>query len=271
MFVTVFLFNRILKDRNHLKFTIMKRIVLTFTFVLFISVLANSKENENVIPLIGSIAPSFTANSTQGKINFPEDFGKKWKILFCHPGDFTPVCTTELLEMAYLSPEFKKLGVKIAAVSIDKLETHQNWVLWLEDAEYKNRGKLKITFPLIEDQNGLVAKKYGMVHLPESSSRDVRGVYIIDPNNIIRSVIFYPMEIGRNMDEIIRSPQALQIHDELRVYTPVNWQAGDDVIVPFRPFPLAELELNPDKINREYYSIKNHVWFKRSKSQVVEK
>ena len=252
----------------------MKRVFITFIlFLLFAGhVISGETEKENtIIPLIGSKAPSFTANSTQGEFSFPIDFGKNWKILFSHPQDFTPVCTTELLELAFLTPEFKKLGVEIAVISVDNLERHNSWIKFLEDVEYKDREKQKVTFPIIEDVQGLVAKKYGMVHLPASSNRDVRGVYIIDPENVVRSIVFYPMEIGRNMNEIVRMVQALQIHDKSMVYTPANWQVGDDVIVPHRPFPLVELEANPERIKREFYSIKNQIWFKRSTKEEVNK
>ncbi len=242
----------------------MKRVVLTFIAFLFITGLAVSKENEYSIPLIGSECPSFTANSTHGKINFPQDYGKSWKILFSHPQDFTPVCTTELLEMAYLSPVFKKLDVEVVAIStVDNVEQHKKWVEFLEEVDYKERGSQKVTFPIVEDVKGLISKKFGMFHPPASSNRDVRGVYIIDPDNIVRSINFYPMEIGRNMKEIVRIVQALQQTDEYSVYTPANWEEGDDIIIPYRPFPLLELETNPERIKRDYYSLKGHIWFKR--------
>jgi len=246
----------------------MKNLLLTTVACLLIAGLVKSEEVK--IPLIGSKAPSFEAKTTHGQMTFPRDFGKSWKILFSHPLDFTPVCTTELLELAHLSSEFKKLNVKIAVLSVDDLERHNKWVEFLESLDYKNRGTVKIDFPLIEDTNGAVSAKYGMVHPPASSSRDVRGVYIIDPNNIVRSVNFYPMEIGRNMEEYVRTVQALQTYDENKFYTPANWEQGDDVIVPYRPFTLSELETNPEKIAKDYYSLENQIWFKKMHKKVDE-
>lgn len=250
----------------------MKRIVLTFVVFLFITGLAVSKENEFSIPLIGSKCPSFKANSTHGEITFPKDYGKSWKILFSHPQDFTPVCTTELLEMAYLSPVFENLGVQIVAIStVDSVDRHEKWVEFLEELDYKERGQQKVSFPIVEDVNGFISKKFGMVHSPASSNRDVRGVYIIDPDNVVRSVNFYPQEIGRDTEEIVRMVQALQTYDMEHYYTPANWNPGDDVIVPYRPFPLAELETNPEKIYREYYSLKEQIWFKKMNKDLVNK
>lgn len=239
----------------------MKRVVLIFTATILMAVCISAQTNK--IPLIGSKAPEFSAVSTTGNLTFPSDFGKSWKILFSHPADFTPVCSTELLELAHLQPNFDKLGVKVAVISTDNLELHKMWKAYLEELDYKNRGKVAINFPLIDDQNGTCSKMYGMLHEPVSSNRDIRGVFIIDSENIVRSINFYPTEVGRNMNEIVRIIKALQETSQSHVFTPVNWQDGDDVIVPYFPYTTNELALNPEIAN-EYYQLGNRIWFKKN-------
>lgn len=239
----------------------MKRVVLIFTATILMAVCISAQTNK--IPLIGSKAPEFSAVSTTGNLTFPSDFGKSWKILFSHPADFTPVCSTELLELAHLQPNFDKLGVKVAVISTDNLELHKMWKAYLEELDYKNRGKVAINFPLIDDQNGTCSKMYGMLHEPVSSNRDIRGVFIIDSENIVRSINFYPTEVGRNMNEIVRIVKALQETSQSHVFTPVNWQDGDDVIVPYFPYTTNELALNPEIAN-EYYQLGNRIWFKKN-------
>lgn len=217
----------------------------------------------NKIPLIGSKAPEFSANSTNGSLTFPNDFGKSWKILFSHPADFTPVCSTELLELAYMQPEFEKLGVKVAVISTDNVEMHILWKKYLEDVNYKDRGPQSIKFPLFEDQDGNSSRKYGMLHEPISTNRDIRGVFIIDSENIVRSINFYPTQIGRNIAEIVRIVEALQTAEKSNVLTPANWNAGEDVMVPHYPYTQQELTDNPNLLN-EYYSVGNRIWFKKS-------
>src|ERR1035437_7293322 len=136
------------------------------------------------IPLIGESAPSFTAESTNGTINFPGDFGRNWKILFSHPQDFTPVCTTEILELANLQDEFDKLGIKLVVVSTDALETHKQWKKSMQSLNVNNFGNVKIKFPLVDDYNLVISKEYGMIHPASNTTRSVRGVFIIDPDDI---------------------------------------------------------------------------------------
>jgi len=239
----------------------MRKLGLTFVIIASLVISAFAKGDSN-IPLIGSKAPSFTAQSTQGKIKFPEDFGKSWKILFSHPQDFTPVCSSELLEMANLQNEFAKLNVKVAVISTDDVEQHKLWVEYLETVDYKNRGNLKINFPIIEDTKATVSETYGMLHQPTSTNRDIRGVFVIDNNNIIRSINFYPMEVGRNMEEIVRIVEALQTTAQEKVLTPANWEDGDDVMVPYFPYTNEELAANP-ALKDQYYSVGNRLWFKK--------
>lgn len=239
----------------------MKKSVVSFIVAVF--VLGNLAARENQIPLIGSVAPTFTAKSTNGEITFPASFGKSWKILFSHPQDFTPVCTSELLELAHLQSDFEKLGVKVAVISADKLDIHNLWKAHLENLEYKGREKQKISFPIIEDPNAQASKMYGMIHDLASTSRSIRGVFIIDPSNIIRSVNFYPMETGRNMEEIKRLIVAMQLSDKEKVYTPANWKSGDDVIVPQFPYTAEQLSSDPE-IKNNYYNVGGQLWFKKS-------
>jgi peroxiredoxin 2/4 len=238
----------------------MKHLALFLMAVIFISANVNAQEQ---IPLIGSKAPSFTAESTQGKITFPDDYGKNWKILFSHPQDFTPVCSSELLELAYMHNKFEKLGVKMAVISTDNIEQHNSWVQYLEEVDYKGRGNQQIKFPLFEDVNAKISKKYGMLHKPASTSKDIRGVFVIDGDNVVRSINFYPMEVGRNIDEIERIVIALQTTDNAEVLTPANWNKGDDLIVPYFPYTNEELVQNPE-LEKKYYNVGNRIWFKKA-------
>jgi len=195
-----------------------------------------SKDERNFrIPLIGETAPSFTAESTNGTINFPSDFGHKWKVLFSHPQDFTPVCTTEILELAYLQDEFDKLGVKLVVISTDPVSTHIQWKKSMETLNLNNRGVVKIKFPLVGDENHVIAQQYGMIHPASNTTQAVRGVFIIDPNDIVQAIYFYPRSVGRNTDEILRFITALQTTTANKVMTPVNWKAGNDLLVPIPP------------------------------------
>jgi peroxiredoxin (alkyl hydroperoxide reductase subunit C) len=207
------------------------------------------------IPLIGESAPSFTAESTSGTINFPKDYGNYWKIILSHPMDFTPVCSTELIELAKLQDEFEKTGVKLLVVSTDPLDTHEQWKAILENIDYKEYNPQKINFPILDDSDLVIAKLYGMIHLETDNNKDVRGVFIIDPDNKIRAEYFYPQEIGRNMDEVLRTVIALQTSDRDKVMTPANWEIGHDVIVPF---PLKTNMALMNKESGEYYQ---YSWF----------
>lgn len=239
-----------------------KQIKLSILVVLLAVAPAFGQKDQ--IPLIGSKAPSFKAQTTQGELTFPDDFGKSWKILFSHPKDFTPVCSSELLELAYMRKELAGMNVKIAVVSTDNLQQHEMWVAQLQEVNYKDRGFQTIDFPLIDDHTMSISKTYGMLHAPTSSSRDVRGVFIIDPNNVVRSVNFYPVEVGRNMAEVERIVQALQTTENSMVLTPANWQQGDDVIVPYQPVKVDETA-DYEKTGGDYYPVGNRMWFKKVK------
>lgn len=238
----------------------MKKLILMFVLAFLFAGTNYAANNE--IPLIGSKAAKFTAETTNGKITFPNDFGNSWKILFSHPQDFTPVCTSELLELAYMQDEFKELGVEIAVISTDDVNTHKLWKEHLEGLDYKDRGTFKIDFPIIDDSNAKIARQYGMIHDAEDSNKDIRGVFILDGDNTIRSINFYPMEVGRNMKEIVRIVEALKTTQKEKVMTPANWNQGDDVIIPYNPTSYSENADNSN-IDKEYYSVGNRLWFKR--------
>jgi len=232
----------------------MKTKLLLITLGLFLATAAWSQTAEVThVPLIGETAPSFTAESTRGTIVFPDDYGRKWKILFSHPADFTPVCSTEILELASKKEDFDKLNTQLIVVSTDDLERHNSWKNSLETVDFNGKGLQKISFPLVDDHTKGIANAYGMIHPGSASSRDVRGVFIIDPKNKIRALFFYPTTTGRNMDEIIRTVEALQISDKQTVLTPVNWKPGDDVMVPTLNSSVDKNKNDPDVYQLTWY------------------
>lgn len=179
-------------------------------------------------PLIGENAPEFYASTTNGKIHFPNDFAGHWVVLFSHPSDFTPVCTTEFIEFQKSMPEFEKINTKLIGLSVGALSSHLAWLNAIENMPEH----IKITFPLIDDLNTEIAQKYGMIHLNASNTNAVRAVFIIDPDGIIRAILYYPPVLGRSIPEILRAVTALQTADVFKVATGANWNVGDDVVVP---------------------------------------
>jgi len=193
----------------------------------------NHESTGSVIPRIGDKAPSFKAVTTQGEINFPEQFSDSWVILFSHPADFTPVCTSEFMTFASMEGPFAKANCKLVGLSVDGLYSHIAWLRTIkEKIEYKGMKNVEVQFPLIEDITMEVAKKYGMIQPGESSTKAVRAVFVIDPKGIIRAIIYYPLSLGRNFDELYRVVIALQTADAFSVAIPADWRPGDDVIVP---------------------------------------
>lgn len=190
------------------------------------------EEERYAMPLIGDSAPSFIATTTQGQINFPQDYEGKWVILFSHPADFTPVCTTEFMTFTSMLDEFKALNTELVGLSVDSLYAHIAWLRRINELEWKGMKNLDVTFPLIEDIRMDVAKKYGMIQPNQSNTQAVRAVFVIDPKGIIRTILYYPLSTGRNFDEIKRIIQALQKADTDKVATPADWRPGDDVIIP---------------------------------------
>ena len=189
--------------------------------------------NQFKMPLIGDEAPAFTAKTTQGEIKFPEDYKGKWVVLFSHPADFTPVCTTEFMTFASMQEDFRKLNTELIGLSIDSIYAHIAWLRTIkEKIEYKHLKNVEVLFPVIEDLKMEVAKKYGMLQPNASTTQAVRAVFVIDPQAKIRAVVYYPLSVGRNMDEIKRLILALQKTERDGVATPANWQPGEDVIIP---------------------------------------
>ncbi len=192
----------------------------------------NMAETESK-PRIGDKASSFRAITTQGEINFPEQYSGSWVILFSHPADFTPVCTSEFITFASMAERFAEINCKLVGLSVDGLYSHIAWLRNIkEKIEYKGMKNVEIKFPLIEDITMEIAGKYGMIQPSESSTKAVRAVFVIDPEGIIRAIIYYPLSLGRNLDELYRVIIALQTGDAFSVATPANWQPGDEVIIP---------------------------------------
>lgn len=185
------------------------------------------------MPRIGDPAPAFTAVTTQGEISFPGDYEGKWVILFSHPADFTPVCTTEFMTFASLQDEFKAYNTELVGLSVDGLFSHIAWLRTIKDKiTFRDMTDVEVTFPLIEDITMEVARKYGMIMPGEDTTKAVRAVFVIDPKGVIRTIIYYPLSLGRNFDELLRVVKALQTADHFDIATPADWRPGDPVIVP---------------------------------------
>lgn len=185
------------------------------------------------IPLIGEDAPSFEAETTQGKIRFPEDYKGKWVILFSHPADFTPVCTTEFMTFASMQEDFRKLNCELVGLSIDSTFSHIAWLRTIkEKVQFRNMKDIEVTFPVISDLTMDVSRLYGMLQPSASTTQAVRGVFLIDPEGKVRAMLYYPLSNGRNFQEIKRLLIAMQTSDKYHVATPADWQPGEEVIVP---------------------------------------
>lgn len=185
------------------------------------------------MPRIGDPAPSFTASTTQGDISFPSDYVGKWVILFSHPADFTPVCTSEFMTFASLQKEFAAYNTELVGLSVDGLYSHIAWLRTIKDKiAFRDMRDVEVTFPLIDDVSMEIAQKYGMIMPGEDSTKAVRAVFVIDPKAVIRAIIYYPLSLGRNFDELLRVVKALQTADHFEVATPADWRPGDAVIVP---------------------------------------
>ncbi len=194
---------------------------------------------------LGSIAPDFTQESNEGTIKFHEFLGNSWGILFSHPKDFTPVCTTELGTVAKLKPEFQKRNVKPIALSVDDVESHKKWIGDIEETQ-----KTKLNYPILADADRKVSNLYGMIHPQANDTLTVRSVFVIDPNKKVRATFTYPASTGRNFDEILRLIDSLQLTDSHSVATPANWKDGDDVvIVPSLQDPKVLAEKFPKGFN----------------------
>ncbi|MBQ7797356.1 MAG: peroxiredoxin [Lachnospiraceae bacterium] len=222
-------------------------------------------EELNRLPLIGDKAPSFRALTTNGTVNFPEDYSGKWVLFFSHPSDFTPVCTTEFMTMASMKEELSQMNVELLGLSVDSLYSHIAWIRKIEELEWNGMKNIKIDFPVIADLNTKVSTKYGMLQPNVSSTQAVRAVFIIDPQGIIRSIVYYPLTTGRNFAEIKRMIQALQKSDETHNSTPANWQPGDDLIIS-TPVTVSDAEAGMASTNENEYALD---WFLRFRKDQV--
>jgi len=210
------------------------------------------------MPRIGDKAPSFKAVTTQGEINFPEDYSGSWVILFSHPADFTPVCTSEFMTFASMEEKFNLANCKLIGLSVDGLYSHIAWLRTIkEKIEFKGMKNIEVKFPLIEDITMEVSKKYGMIQPGESSTKAVRAVFFIDPKGIIRTIIYYPLSLGRNFEELYRVLIALKTADEFGIATPADWQPGDDVIVP----PAGSCNTAKDRVEGKEEGVECKDWF----------
>jgi len=211
----------------------MKRTSLILALMMLVGITYSQQDTRT--PVIGEKAPSFKVQTTNGTINFPKDFGSSWKILFSHPADFTPVCSSEILELAHMEEEFNKLDAKFLIMSVDSIDSHRDWIRAMEQVDYLGKGPVKINLPMATDRHYRISRQYGMIHNASSDKRTVRGVFIIDPDNVIQSISYYPMTVGRNMEEIKRSLIALQTVAGRHISTPADWEPGNDVFIHFKP------------------------------------
>ncbi|MDI3315227.1 MAG: peroxiredoxin [Mycobacterium sp.] len=185
------------------------------------------------MPRIGDPAPAFTAVTTEGEIHFPADYQGKWVIFFSHPADFTPVCTTEFVTFASMRQQFAAYNTELLGLSVDGLDSHIAWLRTIkEKIAFRDLKNVEVNFPVIADVSMEVARKYGMIMPGEDSTKAVRAVFVIDPKGIIRAIIYYPLILGRNFDELLRVVKALQTTDHFGVATPADWRPGDPVILP---------------------------------------
>ncbi len=218
-------------------------------------------DENNSFPLIGDKFPQISVKTTHGTINLPDDYKGKWFVLFSHPGDFTPVCTTEFVAFSRKAKEFNELNCELIGLSVDQVFSHIKWVEWIKD-----NLKVDVPFPIIADELGVLAKKLGMIHEAKGTNT-VRAVFIIDPNGIIRLMIYYPQEIGRSVNEVLRSLKALITSTDNHVACPENYPhnvlLGENVVMMPPPGSMKEIEANK-KIADKSISQKDW-WFRYKK------
>ncbi len=212
----------------------------------------------NVMPRIGDAAPEFKAMTTQGPINFPTDYKGKWKILFSHPADFTPVCTSEFMTFGNMAQEFEDLNCQLVGLSVDGLHSHIAWLRTIkEKIDWAGMKNVEIKFPLVVDITMEVAKLYGMIQPGESTTSAVRAVFFIDPANKIRTIMYYPLSLGRNFDEIKRVLIGLQTVDNFGVALPADWRPGKEVIVP----PAGSCGVAKERMENKEGNLHCYDWF----------
>ncbi|HEV2761914.1 MAG TPA: peroxiredoxin [Pyrinomonadaceae bacterium] len=221
-----------------------------------------AQEAQTSLPRINDMAPQFEAKSTQGMIKL-SDYAGKWVVLFSHPADFTPVCTTEFVEFAQRSDEFKQRNAQLIGLSVDSVPAHIAWIRNIQD-----NFNVKVDFPVIADLDMRVAQQYGLIHPGASETATVRAVFIIDDKQKVRGIIYYPMTCGRNIDEVVRALEAMQTADANACATPANWRPGDKVVVP-PPQTLedAEKRVEAGKDEQSGFDVTDWYFTKRSLNQ----
>ena len=219
------------------------------------------------MPRIGDPAPAFTAKTTQGDISFPGDYAGRWVVLFSHPADFTPVCTSEFMTFATMEEEFAAYGTDLVGLSVDGLYSHIAWLRTIKDRiVYRDMEDVEVTFPLIEDITMDVARAYGMIMPGEDSTKAVRAVFVIDDKGVIRAIIYYPLSLGRNFDELLRVVKALRTADAFDVATPADWRPGERVIVP----PAGSCGTAKERMDGEVEGVECVDWFFCTKDLPVD-
>lgn len=223
-----------------------------------------NEESNVCFPLIGTKAPAFTAQTTMGQINFPDDYKGKWVILFSHPADFTPVCTTEFMTFSSMQEEFREINVELVGLSIDSIYSHLGWINSIKGYAWDNIENQNVRFPVIADLKMEVAKKYGMLQ-GESDTNAVRAVFFINPEGIIKTILYYPASLGRNFAEIKRIALGLQKSEKDGVALPANWEPGKDVIVP-SPTSCEGIDERQKEAIEKGYDVKD--WFLSFKKDI---
>lgn len=211
------------------------------------------------MPLIGERAAPFKAETTKGPVNFPFDYAGKWVVFFSHPGDFEPVCTTEFMYFQTMQQMFKDMNTELLGLSVDSIPSHLAWIQSIYQIEWNGMQDISINFPIVADADMQISNRYGMVHRGETESETVRALFIIDPDSRIRNIMYYSARTGRNMEEIKRIVQALQVIDKEDVATPANWQVGDPVVIP-SPKTTAQL-LERQRVSVEDPNVNCVAWY----------
>jgi peroxiredoxin 2/4 len=235
-------------------------LILVISLLSFHASYSQSNDSINGRPLISGTAPSFKAVSTLGDINFPDDYFGKWKIIFSHPADFTPVCTSEMLALADYQNDFKDLNTALIVLSTDGLNSHIEWVKSMDTISGKMASPIKINFPIVTDADLKISKQYGIVQTDLKGKRDIRGVFIIDPDNKIRAFFYYPATVGRNVEEIKRTLIALQTEDKNNVLIPANWQPGNDVLIS-SPKTMNDAKKLEQKKDPKLHEVTWYMWY----------
>lgn len=224
------------------------------------------------MPLIGERAAPFKAETTKGPVNFPFDYAGKWVVFFSHPGDFEPVCTSEFMIFQTMQQQFKDMNTELLGLSVDSIDSHLEWIQSIYQIEWNGLKDININFPIIADPTMEISNKYGMIHRGETNTRTIRTLFVIDPDARIRAILYYGHKTGRNLEEVRRVIQALQITDLEDVSTPANWRLGDDVILrqPQTVKELLELQqLETDDPN--VYCVAWYMCFKKQSIEIAKK